>query len=72
MSWRDAPKVRSQRPIPGPQKASGGQAEPVQWWDARVPAGSELERNLCRSQNGPRWIWDRESVARNEPRGFED
>lgn len=72
MSWRDAPKVKPQRRPESPRSASKGQSEPLQWWDVRVPPGSDLEARLARSQNGPRRIWDREVVVRHEPKGHSD
>lgn len=43
------------------------------WWHWSVIGGSDLERELCRRQHGPRRVWDLESQEpRLEPRTFPD
>lgn len=71
MSWRDAPKRNiPRRTTPAASQAPLKEPDGPQWWDPRIPPGSELERALARQQGGPRRIWDTEREPLLEPKTF--
>jgi hypothetical protein len=65
MSWRRAPLTRKSAE---PEAEQPGE---LPWWHWSIPAGRQLEHELCKRQGGPRRVAEREEPCL-EPKSFSD